>query len=258
MIELFHEWNSVHSFKVRIVLAEKGVPWTDRRIELLKFEHLLPAYTALNPDGVVPTLVHEGVAILDSSPICEYLDEVFQQPALKPATAAGRARVRRWQKYHDEVVHAAMRDASFPLLYKPFLAAMPRAELEALLARQPRLERRRKFLDGANPEIDWSALCAAARACDAIALRVEAALQGSDWLEGAQFTLADVAMAPYAERIDNLGMQYLWDGRPKGAAWSQRILARASVRASLPPEPYRLPRPAAATIEELRRRLGTP
>ena len=60
MLELWHEWNSVQSFKVRVVLAEKDLAWTEHRIELLKFDHLQPQYLSLNPNGVVPTLVHDG------------------------------------------------------------------------------------------------------------------------------------------------------------------------------------------------------
>jgi glutathione S-transferase len=60
MIELWHEWNSVQSFKVRVVLAEKDLQWTARRVDLLKFEQLQPDYLHLNPNGVVPTLLHDG------------------------------------------------------------------------------------------------------------------------------------------------------------------------------------------------------
>jgi hypothetical protein len=49
MLELWHEWNSVQSFKVRVVLAEKDLAWTEHRIELLKFDHLQPQYLSLNP-----------------------------------------------------------------------------------------------------------------------------------------------------------------------------------------------------------------
>ena len=65
MIALWHEWNSVQSFKVRVVLAEKEIPWIEHRVELLKFEHLQPQYLSLNPNGVVPTLVHDGRVVFE-------------------------------------------------------------------------------------------------------------------------------------------------------------------------------------------------
>ena len=81
MLELWHECNSVHSFKLCVARAEKKLDWTGHRLELLKFEHLQPDYLRLNPNGVVPTLVHDGRVILESSVICQYLDEAFPEPA---------------------------------------------------------------------------------------------------------------------------------------------------------------------------------
>jgi glutathione S-transferase len=256
-LALWHEWNSVHSFKVRIVLAEKGVQWIDHTVQLLAFEHLLPAYLAINPEGVVPTLVHEGRKLYDSTPICQYLDEVYPSPPLMPADAVGRLEARRWLKFHDDIAHPALRDASFQLLYKPHLAAMERPALEALVARHPRPERRRKFLDGAASGIDWPALVASVRACDAVAARIDAAIaNGGPWLLGADFTLADVAMAPFAERVANLGVGHVWAGRGSGAHWAERLLIRPGIEASRPPMRYRLPRPDGPVLAELGRRLA--
>ena len=258
-LELWHEWNSVHSYKVRIVLAEKGLRWTDRRVELFKFEHSLPDYLAINPDGVVPTLVHDGQPLYESSLICLYLDEVFPMPALQPADPRARLLVRRWLKYHDDFAHGTVRDASFQLLYKPHYSRMPPEELRQLVMRHPNPARRQKFLDAANGEIDWPQLLASARACASVAARIEAriARTGGQWLEGGEFTLADVAMAPFAERIANLGFQHVWDGLPLGRAWSEQLLARATVQDSRPPPRWRLPAPSEGLIAELRTRLAT-
>ena len=259
-LALWHEWNSVHSYKVRIVLAEKDLAWTSHPLELLRFEHLAPEYLAINPDAVVPTLIHDGQALFDSTPICEYLDECFAEPALMPRDARMRLQIRRWLKYHDDIAHAAVRDASFQLLYKPVLAAMPRYDLEELVALHPRPERRRKFLDGANPQIDWDVLLTASCASLVVARRINARLEeiagGQHWLEGEAFTLADVAMAPFAERIANLGCGFFWDGLDAGAAWSHRLLSRPSIHSTRPPQAFRLRTPDDATISELRMRLA--
>ena len=146
MLELWHEWNSVHSFKVRVVLAEKELAWTGRHVALLKFEHLRPEYLRLNPNGVVPTLVHDGRTILESSIICQYLDEQFPQPPLLPPDAYGRARALAWLNYFDAVLHPALRAVSFELLYRPLLAALPREELERKLASHPDPARARDYL----------------------------------------------------------------------------------------------------------------
>lgn len=258
-LELWHEWNSVHSYKVRIVLAEKGLPWADRRVELFKFEHSLPAYLAINPEGVVPTLVHDGRPLYESSLICLYLDEAFPSPALQPADARARLFTRRWLKYHDDVAHGTVRDASFQLLYKPHYSKMPERELRELVMRHPNPARRQKFLDAAQAAIDWPQLIASARACVTVAARIDARLAqtGGPWLQGDGFTLGDVAMAPFAERIANLGFQHVWDGLPLGRAWAERLLARPSVQDSRPPQPWRLPVPGDEVIAELRSRLAS-
>ena len=111
MLELYHAHISTCSQKVRLCLAEKGLAWTSHPIEFATGEHLTPAYLALNPNGVVPTLVHDGRPVIDSSVICEYLEEIAPDDgtALMPRDAYGRARVRAWLRYIEEVPTAAIR-----------------------------------------------------------------------------------------------------------------------------------------------------
>ena len=85
MITLYHHGSSVCAAKVRIVLAEKSLPWDGVYVDILRGDQFDPAYMKLNPKAVVPTLVHDGKVIVESSVICEYLDETFPDPPLKPA-----------------------------------------------------------------------------------------------------------------------------------------------------------------------------
>src|SRR5919197_5726823 len=105
MIELYHHGSSVCAAKVRFALYEKGLEWKGHYIDILKGEQFDPAYMRLNPKAVVPTLIHDGHAIVESTVICEYLDEVFPEPPLKPANARDRAEMRLWTKAVDEVLH---------------------------------------------------------------------------------------------------------------------------------------------------------
>jgi len=79
-LTLYHNPVSTCSQKVRLVLAEKKLPYDSHVIVWGKNEHLTEEYLKINPNGVVPSLVHDGAPVIDSSVICEYLDEVFPGP----------------------------------------------------------------------------------------------------------------------------------------------------------------------------------
>ena len=84
-ILLYDFGNSVCCQKVRITLREKGLAWEAVPVNLFAAEQYDPKYLKLNPKGLVPTLVHDGNAIAESTLICEYLDDAFPEPPLKPA-----------------------------------------------------------------------------------------------------------------------------------------------------------------------------
>src|SRR5712672_4594916 len=80
MLKLYTAHNSICTQKVFLTLIEKGLEWQSEYIDLFKNEQYRPEYLRLNPKGVVPTLIHEGHAIVESTLICEYLDEIFPDP----------------------------------------------------------------------------------------------------------------------------------------------------------------------------------
>jgi len=102
MLELYQFNNSVCSQKVRLTLCEKGLEWETHEVNLFTSEQYDPAYLALNPKGVVPTLVHDGKPIIESTLICEYVDDTFPDPKLAPSDPYDRARMRLWSKAVDE------------------------------------------------------------------------------------------------------------------------------------------------------------
>ena len=79
MLELYHEFTPVCAQKARLTLAEKGLEW-ESHVMALNGDRLEPAYLRLNPNGVVPTLVHDGNVIVESTVIMHYL------PLTGPAT----------------------------------------------------------------------------------------------------------------------------------------------------------------------------
>jgi len=117
MLELYHNNISVNAQKVRIVLAEKSLEWTGHHLSFAKGEHLTTEYKALNPRGLVPVLVHDGHAVIESSVICSYLDEVFPDPPLTPKAPIERATMRIWCKLPDDVLHIACGTVSFAISF---------------------------------------------------------------------------------------------------------------------------------------------
>lgn len=95
-VVLYSYWRSSASYRVRIALALKGIDAEIRPVHLVRDggQQHQPDYLALNPQGLVPSLVHGPLVLTQSLAIIEYLDERFPSPPLLPATPAERARVR--------------------------------------------------------------------------------------------------------------------------------------------------------------------
>ena len=98
MLTLYDFGNSVCCQKVRITMRAKGLTWEPVKVDLFKAEQYDPKYLKLNPKGIVPTLVHDGKPIIESTLICEYLDDTFPELRLIPSDPWQRARMRLWSK----------------------------------------------------------------------------------------------------------------------------------------------------------------
>jgi len=228
MIELYHFWSSVCSVKVRMCLEEKGVAWESRYTDLFRFDQLQPEYLALNPDGVVPTLVHDGQPVRESSIINEYIDEAFPGPALSPADPLRRARMREFARLCDEGLPAI----AVPTMVKYILPKLhnrwDEAELRKRAEDRPIEFYRNMFRRGVAGEVSEAELAACFARLDRILDRMEAALAAEgEWVVGS-FSLADIAVAPYLFRLSALGQERFWSAsqRPHIADWYARVLTR--------------------------------
>lgn len=229
MLELYNFPNSTCSQKVRIVLAEKSLEWKDHRIQY--GDHLKPDYLELNPNGVVPTLVHDGVPIIDSSVICEYLDEVFPQNSTTPPDAIGRAKMRAWLRYIEEVPTPAVRYPSFNRVLVRKLQKMTKEEFDRAADKRPlRKHFYHRMGQTGFPKKDIDAAFENLRNAYG---RMERALgeTGGPWIMGGQFTLVDVCFVPTTDRMDDLGYADMWQrSLPRVTGWWSRIKARPSYK----------------------------
>ena len=111
MLELYHYDHSSAAQKIRIALAEKRLEWVSHHLDtsVAKREHFSPEYLKINPRGIVPTLVHDGLVIRESQVILEYLEDAFPQNPLLPVSPYDRAQMRLWTKLVDEGLHVHSR-----------------------------------------------------------------------------------------------------------------------------------------------------
>jgi maleylacetoacetate isomerase len=93
-MKLHTYFRSSAAFRVRIALNLKDLAYDAAFVHIAKGEHRAPAYGALNPQALVPTLEDAGSLLTQSLAIIEYLEETRPQPALLPKDPLGRARVR--------------------------------------------------------------------------------------------------------------------------------------------------------------------
>src|SRR5215475_13931571 len=129
---LYNAPQSTCSQRVRFVFNAKKLPFDEIKLDLLAGDQLKPEYLALNPNGVVPTLDHDGAIVIDSSVIIEYLDEVASESAnFTPREPVKRAAMRALMRFIDEMPAAAVRVPTFNLAFLPRFQAMSE---EAFLA----------------------------------------------------------------------------------------------------------------------------
>ena len=225
-LHLYHGDISNCSMRVRMALEEKGVPWVSHHLDLKKNETRTAAYFAVNPLGLVPALVHDGVLMIESDDILEYIDAAFPSPALRPADQAGQDEVHTWLKLatgiHIKAVkttiynnkmrgvfkHSAVDADEYAKLQKdPELIAFHRTSGSAEGFTQEQIDTARKTLDDC-----WH--------------KAEAALSQHKWLVGNTFSLADIAWVPLHFTLT--GANYSFEPFPHVRGWAEAVRKRPS------------------------------
>ncbi len=239
MLELYHHGSSVCAAKVRLYLEEKRLPWNGHYIDILKGEQFAPDYIRINPKAVVPTLVHDGTVIRESTNICEYLDDVFPDNAVRPEDPVDRAEVRYWTKSVDEEVHPACGALTFMTSHRHTIRQLGDEGLKKFLDSTPPFSVSAEWHEQKKAYVKHGLEAPGARSkitlYDRYLKKMEEALQDHAWLAGDRYSFADIAMTPYVMRLDMLSMQGMWEnGRlPRVADWLGRIKERPNFEAAI-------------------------
>jgi glutathione S-transferase len=223
---LYNAPQSTCSQRVRFVLNAKALAFAEVKLDLLAGDQLKPEYLKLNPNGVVPTLDHDGAIVIDSSVIIEYLDEIApERENFTPVDPVQRARMRALMRFIDEMPAAAVRVPTFNLAFLPRFAAMSEEEFIAFAESKPL---RKEFMLAMGrkgfPEKDMNAALDRLRRTYE---RMDQAIaeSGGPWLLGKHITLADVAVMPAIVRMADLGLASAWADLPRVARWYDEIRA---------------------------------
>jgi len=229
MLELYHHNTSVCAVKVRLVLAEKDIAWTGHYIDIIAGDQFTPEFARLNPKCEVPVLIAGGRPIRESTLINEYLEDAYPETPLRPGDPYDRAAMRLWCKVPDDGLHFACADLTFAAHHRHRILTMSEDEMNVFLdnTQDPRLRERKRaaVVKGfASPFV-----VAAVKLYEKVLDDMNTRLAETPWLGGEDYTLADVSLTPYVNRVAMLGFGGDWpETRPHLADWFARVCARAN------------------------------
>jgi len=226
-LEFYSYPRSTATQKVRLCQHHKEITFAEERwIDLTRFEQLDPAYLALNPKGMVPTLVADGRPLTESSIINEFLDERVPERPLMPRDPLARAEIRVWTKYIDAGPTVTIASPTYRAWVAPGLAGHPdRQALLDLVGRAPDPVTRARWERTVRGEITDAEVDAAWRSIADMLARMESRLSSRTWLFGDAYTLADVETTPIVVRIGHLGRAELLADFPHVRRWFERVQA---------------------------------
>ena len=221
---LYNAPQSTCSQRVRFVLNAKSLPFEEHKLDLFNGDQLKPSYLNINPNGVVPALIHNGQPVLDSSVIIEYLDEIHPDTvSFTPHDAAQRARMRWMMRYIDEIPTPSVRVPSYNLAFLPHFQKMSEEAFMALANSKPL--RKEFLLSMGRTGFPQKEMDQALDRLNRAVVRMNEWIteSGGPWLMGKHPTLADVAIMPVIVRMDDINLYSSWADKPKIAFWLESI-----------------------------------
>jgi glutathione S-transferase len=235
------DWRGVHvlhfsgsscSQKLRIFLNLKGIPWQSYPIDLVANENFQPWFLGINPRGLVPVLVHDGVVHIESNDIIQYLEKTFPQPKLIPA---GHENEVAALLKHEDDLHLDLRTLSFRFVFAP---PGPPKSAEALASyaangsgtvqgvADPEKAAQIAFWQRAAKEgITDQVARASAQKFHAEFAKLDQKLANQSYLMGQTLSVLDIAWFIYAYRLALAGYPFA-RLHPHVAAWEEKLKAQ--------------------------------
>ncbi len=209
-----------------MTLEEKALPWTSHHLNIRTGEHITPEYFGINPNGLVPTLVHDGDVWVESNDIIRYLDDSYPEPRLTPVDDAQLAKLSDWTSLASAIHVTAAKTYVY--------SSRPKNENRKSAAE---LERYRQ-LQSDEELIAFHSRCSSAaglsgedrrnaeRLLHEAFTQLDAHLNAHAWLAGDDFTLADICWVPLHYTLERAGFSF--DSYENVMRWSRTIATRPS------------------------------
>ena len=227
-LHLYHGAISNCSMRVRMTLIEKGLPWTSHHIDLKKKENISDEYFGINPNGLVPTLVDDGVVHIESNDIIDYIDETYPEPTLR---AAYNDRMIEWLRLAASIHVPAVK----PYVYATKIARKLKKTVEEE-KRYDELQKNQELKDfhakhkGASQFTDEDVAKAEAILGECFT-KLENTLEGGKWIMGDQYTLADISWIPLHFVL--IGCGYPFEGYPNITRWAADFRGKKSFQGGI-------------------------
>ena len=230
----YHAEPLANSLKSMSPLKEKGLAFESVYVDLHKFEQHSDWFVAINPEGQVPVLDHDGTIITHTSVINEYLEDAFPDVPLRPQDAEDAARMRYWNKFVDEHVMNHVSMHGWHRMVGVIARGIEGGEFDQLMERIPLPDQRQKWIDARSGFSEELLANATAKNEFAVA-KVEAQLGRTAWLAGDVFTLADVNFYSHCgmmvERM--FPEMNIATRAPRLIEWRNRVTTRPAVADAL-------------------------
>lgn len=193
-LHLYHGAISNCSMRVRMTLEEKGLEWTSHHLDLKKKENISDDYFGINPKGLVPTLVDDGVVHVESNEIIDYLDTKYPEPSLR--TSSDEAEMLEWLTLATSIHVPAVK----PYVYATMIQKKVKktAEEEKKYQELQTNEELKAFHSkhaGGNA-FDSEDVAKAKEKLEECFRKLDNTLEGRSWIMGERFTLADISWIP--------------------------------------------------------------
>ncbi|MDB5682456.1 MAG: glutathione S-transferase family protein [Sphingomonas bacterium] len=191
-ITIYHWEPNANSGKPMLAAEEKGVAYDSVYLDMLSFDHHKPDYLAVNPSGTIPALKHGQVVLTESTPMMEYIDEMFDGPPLRPADPAGRWRMRMWMRFLDSYMGPSLSMIGWNIGVGPSVRQKDPKELAAAIDRIPLESRRIAWRKAIYNEFSAEELAESRRRLVYSVRLMEEHLSRTPYLAGDSYSLADV------------------------------------------------------------------